>query len=134
MKPASFLAAPLTLAIASAITIGAAMAKSERPALSGVWSGGGTVVLANGRRERAKCRAHFSALGVRAAFMARCSTRSGTVDQAANLRRTGPNSYGGRFFNPRFKSSGRIHITVHGNRQYVSVRSKRGSAQLTLTH
>jgi hypothetical protein len=132
MKPASFLVAALTLATASVLTIGAATAKGERSALSGLWSGGGKVVLANGRQERARCRAKFSPLGSSASFLARCSTRSGTLNQAASLRRTGPNTYAGRFYNPRLKTSGQIHITVRGNRQRVSVRSKRGGAQITL--
>jgi hypothetical protein len=132
MKPSSFLAAALTLAAATLLVIGPATAKSKRSALTGLWSGGGIVVVANGRQERARCRAQFSQSGPDASFMARCSTRSGTMDQAARLRRTGPNSYAGSFFNPRLKTSGRIHISVRGNRQYVTVRSKRGGAKLTL--
>ena len=132
MKTASFLVAAVALATASAFTIGTATAKTERSALSGFWSGGGRVVFANGRQEPARCRAQFSPSGPRASFTARCSTRSGAVVQAASVRRTGPNSYAGSFFNPRTKSSGQIHITVRGNRQYVSIRSKGGGAQLTL--
>ena len=132
MKSSSFLAAAFTLATASLLMIGPATAKGKHSALTGLWSGGGKVVLANGRQERARCRAQFSPSGPGATFMARCSTRSGTMDQAARLRRTGPNSYTGSFFNPRLKSAGRIHITVEGNRQYVTVRSKRGGAKLML--
>jgi hypothetical protein len=132
MKPASFLAVAFTLATVSVLTISTATARNQRSALTGYWSGGGKVVLANGRQERARCRAQFSPSGKGASFVARCSTRSGTVDQAARVRWTAPNSYAGKFFNPRTKSAGQIHITVRGNRQYVSVRSKRGGAQLTL--
>jgi hypothetical protein len=132
MKASYFLAAAFTLATASLLVIGPATAKSKRSALTGLWSGGGKIVLANGRQERARCRAQFSQSGPGASFAARCSTRSGTIAQAARLRRTGPNSYAGRFFNPRLKTSGRIHIIVRGNRQYVTVRGKRGGAKLTL--
>jgi hypothetical protein len=132
MKASSFLAAAFTLAAASLLVVGPATAKGKRSALTGLWSGGGKVILANGRQERARCRAQFSPSGPGASFMARCSTRSGTMDQAARLRRIGPNSYAGTFFNPRLKNAGRIHITVQGNRQYVTVRSKRGGAKLTL--
>jgi hypothetical protein len=132
MKASSFLAAAIALAIASLLVVGPATAKSKRSALTGLWSGGGKVVLANGRQERARCRAQFSQSGPGASFMASCSTRSGTMAQAARLHRTGPNSYAGTFFNPRLKTAGEIRITVRGNRQYVSVRSKRGGAKLTL--
>src|SRR6516164_8357899 len=132
MKSSSFFAAAFALAAASLLVIAPATAKSKRSALTGLWSGGGKVILANGRQERARCRAQFSPSGPGASFMARCSTQSGTMDQAARLRRTGPNSYAGTFFNPRLKSAGRIHITVRGNRQYVTVRTKRGGAKLTL--
>ena len=37
-------------------------ARSEGAALSGLWSGGGIVVYPSGSRERARCRAHYSAL------------------------------------------------------------------------
>jgi hypothetical protein len=132
MKASSFIAAAFTLATASLLVIGPATAKSKRSALTGLWSGGGKVVMANGRLEHARCRAQFSQSGPGASFMARCSTRSGTMNQAARLHRTGPNSYAGSFFNPRLKASGHIRITVQGNRQYVTVRTKRGGAKLTL--
>ncbi|MGO9545850.1 MAG: hypothetical protein ACLPPF_13810 [Rhodomicrobium sp.] len=102
--------------------------------LSGAWSGGGTVQYADGHRERARCRAHFSHSGANVAVEATCATPSGSVAQSARLRRTGPNSYSGSFFNPQFNVSGSIHISVHGNSQTVSLRSGSGSASLVLRH
>ena len=68
------------------------------------------------------------------AVEAACATPSGSVAQSARLRRTGPNSYSGSFFNPQFNVSGSIHITVHGNSQTVSLRGGSGSASLVLRH
>ncbi len=136
MKRAPMIAVASMLALAPFVTMTTAQAteKGGGATLFGSWSGGGTVVLANGRRERATCRARFSPSGPRVSFVARCATRSGNVDQAAKLRRVGPNTYAGNFFNPGNNLSGSIHIKVHGNRQSVSVRSGRGSASLTLRH
>ncbi len=112
----------------------APQAQSEGAALSGAWSGGGTVTYSDGRREHARCRANFSQSGPSVSLSARCATPSGSVEQSARLRRTGPNSYSGSFFNPQFGVSGSIHITVHGRSQSVSLRSGSGSASLTLSH
>jgi hypothetical protein len=102
--------------------------------LSGSWSGGGTVRYADGQSERARCRAHFSQSGSQVSLEAHCATASGSVDQSATLRRVGPNSFSGRFYNQQFNVSGSIHITVRGNTQTVSLRSPNGSATLTLRH
>ncbi len=110
----------------------APQARSE--GIGGSWSGGGTVLYADGHRERARCRAHFSQSGPHVSLSAVCATPSGSVDQSATLRQTGPNSYSGSFFNPQFNVSGSIHISVHGNSQYVALRSGCGSASLTLRH
>ena len=110
----------------------APQARSE--GLGGSWSGGGTVVYADGHREHARCRAHFSQSGQHVSLNATCATPSGSVEQTATLRQTGPNSYSGSFFNPQFSVSGSIHISVHGNSQYVALHSGSGSASLTLRH
>ncbi len=115
-----------------AATFLAPQARSE--GIGGSWSGGGTVLYADGHRERARCRAHFSQSGQHVSFSAVCATPSGSVEQSASLRQTGPNSYSGSFFNPQFNVSGSIHISVHGNSQYVALRSGSGSASLTLRH
>jgi hypothetical protein len=102
--------------------------------ISGSWSGGGVVRYSDGQSERARCRAHFSQSGARVSLEAHCATASGSVDQSASLRRVGPNSFAGSFYNQQFNVSGSIHITIHGNTQTVSLRSSSGSATLTLRH
>src|SRR5215813_13704923 len=83
--------------------------------ISGSWSGGGIVRYSDGQSERARCRAHFSQAGAHVSLEAHCATASGTVEQSARLRRVGPNSFAGSFYNQQFNVSGSIHITVHGN-------------------
>ena len=62
-----------------------------------------------------------------------CAPRhSGSADQTANLRQTGPNSYSGSFYNSSFGIQGSIHVSVHGNSQSVSLRGGGGSASLSL--
>jgi hypothetical protein len=121
-------------AVLLAASFAASEARSEGATLAGSWSGGGTVVYSDGHRERASCRAHYSGSGASVSLSAHCATPSGSVEQSASLRRTGPNSYAGSFFNQQFNVSGSIHVTIHGNSQTVSLRSGSGSASLTLRH
>ncbi len=118
--------------VLAATIIAAPQAHSETSSIGGAWSGGGLVVYSDGRRERASCRAHYSGGWSNVSLTARCATPSGSIDQTASLRRIGPNSYSGSFFNPQYNVSGSIRITVNGNAQSVSLHSESGSASLTL--
>jgi hypothetical protein len=102
--------------------------------IGGSWSGGGTVVFSDGHRERARCRVHYSPSGREVSLNGVCATASGSADQTANLRQTGPNSYAGSFSNAQYGIEGSIHVTVHGSSQSVSLRGGGGSASLTLHH
>jgi hypothetical protein len=108
--------------------------RSESRSLSGSWSGGGTVAYSSGHRERARCRVTYSGGGSQVTANATCATPSGSISQTATLRKTGPNSYSGSFFNPQYNIGGRIHVTTRGNRQSVSISSGQGSASLSLGH
>jgi len=125
--------AALALTFAAGI-VSTAQARGEGGGIGGSWSGGGTVSYASGQRERARCQAHFSGEGAAVSVTATCATPSGSVSQSARLRKVGPNTYAGSFFNPQYNTSGSISITVHGNTQSVSLRSASGSANLTLRH
>jgi len=108
-------------------------ARSQGAAMSGLWSGGGIVVYPSGSRERARCRAHYSAESeLHVAVDASCATPSGAVSQRARLRKTGENSYAGTFFNSQYNFAGSISVVVHGNSQSVILRSSNGTASLTL--
>ena len=119
------------IALAAAACL-APQAKAEE--LGGSWTGGGVVTFADGHSERAKCRVHYSHSGDSLSLSGICATASGSVEQTAQMRKTGPDSYAGSFHNEQFGIQGRIHVTVHGNRQTVSLRSDSGSASLTLQH
>ena len=115
-----------------AAALAAPQVRAEGASLSGSWSGGGIVRYSDGHSEHARCRAQFSHSGQHVSLQALCATPSGSANQTANLRQTGPNSYSGTFFNSQFNVTGRIHISVHGNSQSVSLSSSSGSASLTL--
>jgi hypothetical protein len=118
-----------------AIPQASAQSRRESGSLSGSWSGGGSVAYSSGQRERARCQVHYSGGGgSQVTASATCATPSGSISQTARLRKTGPNSYSGSFFNPQYNIRGHIHVTIRGNRQSVSISSGQGSASLSLSH
>ena len=97
------------------------------------WSGGGTVTYRTGGSERARCRVSYSGRGgAIVSFSGTCATPSGTAEQSGTLRRTGPNSYSGSFYNSQLGVRGRAFVSVNGDSQTVSLRSSSGSATLSL--
>ncbi len=109
-------------------------ARAADPALGGSWSGGGWVNFSSGSRERARCRAHYTANSATSYNIhATCATASGSVSQSATVRKTGARSFSGSFFNSQYNVSGTIHVTVHGNSQSVTLSSGSGSASLSLS-
>jgi hypothetical protein len=116
--------------LAGAIT--APQARSEE--IAGTWSGGGTVTYASGQQERARCTAHYSGFGSVVSLSANCATSSGSISQPATLRRTGPKTYSGEFFNQQYNVSGTIQVVVHGNTQTVSLKGGSMSGSLTLEY
>jgi len=122
--------AVVTLAAASPVS-----SKSESAAaLAGSWSGGGWVSFASGKKERARCHAHYSRAGGSSyELSATCATASGRASQTATVHQTGPNRFGGSFHNAEYNVSGTIHIVVHGNSQSVSLHGDNASASLSLS-
>jgi hypothetical protein len=116
-------------ALAAAICV-ATPARAD--GLAGEWTGGGVVTFPDGHRERAKCRAHYSHSGNAISLNGVCATASGSVDQTAQMRQVGPNSYAGSFYNEQFGIRGSIHVSVRGKSQTVSLKGDSGSASLTL--
>jgi len=101
--------------------------------LVGSWTGGGTVTLANGAREKARCRASYIAAGGRTyAMTATCATASAKVSQTAILSQNTKNRFGGTFFNPEFGVTGRIRIIVSGKRQTVYLSGSSGHATFNM--
>jgi len=101
--------------------------------LTGTWSGSGTVTLANGAREKARCRASYIAAGGRTyAMSATCATASAKVSQTAILSQNTKNRFGGTFYNPEFGVTGRIRIIVSGKRQTVYLSGSAGHATFSM--
>lgn len=102
--------------------------------ISGSWSGGGTVILASGAKEKARCRATFRpAGGSTYAMAATCATASAKVSQTAILSRYTATRYGGTFHNPEFNVTGRIRISVSGNSMTANLSGSQGRATLSLS-
>jgi hypothetical protein len=101
--------------------------------LVGSWSGSGTVTLANGAREKARCRASYIAAGGRTyAMSATCATASAKVSQTAILSQNTKNRFGGTFYNPEFGVTGRIRVIVSGKRQTVYLSGSAGHATFSM--
>ena len=101
--------------------------------LVGSWTGGGTVTLDNGAREKARCRASYIAAGGRTyAMTATCATASAKVTQTAIVSQNTKNRFGGTFYNPEFGVTGRIRIIVSGKRQTVYLSGSSGHATFNM--
>ena len=101
--------------------------------LAGTWSGGGSVSFLRGSNEKARCRATYVKKSpVAYGVTATCATPSGRVTQTARLKKAGPNSYSGSFYNADYDTSGTFYVSVRGNSQNVSVNATKGSARMTL--
>jgi hypothetical protein len=102
--------------------------------LEGSWSGGGTVILPSGGREKAHCRATFRRRsGNNFGMNAVCATASVRVAQTAKLVRVSANHFSGGFYNAQYNVSGSIAITVHGNRLSASLSAAGGTAHFNLS-
>lgn len=102
--------------------------------ISGSWSGGGSVAFATGSKEKARCKATYARSGAASyKVSATCATASGKVAQTASVKRSGPSSFSGSFYNPDFDASGVIHISVNGNSQNVTMTSSLATASLRLS-
>lgn len=123
-------------AVVTGLLAGALLAPGTAAAaadITGAWSGGGTVTLSSGAQEKARCRASFSpAGGSTVAMAATCATPSAKVSQTAILSRYSGSRYGGTFHNPEYGVTGRIRITVSGNRQTVYLTGGGGRATFSL--
>ena len=102
--------------------------------LQGYWRGGGFAQPYDGARERIRCRITYRKVSrTRYSGTARCSAVSlGAITQSISLRKVGKRTYRGSFYNAQYNVSGSFTVTVKGRRQYVTLRSNRGYARLTL--
>ena len=88
--------------------------------LEGSWSGGGSVSMASGAREHARCRARYSRRSNDGYVVnAVCATPSIRAVQTASLHKIGDNRFRGTFYNREYGISGTIFVIVRGNTQSV---------------
>ena len=121
------------LLVAVLVGGGPTVAAAQSGGLAGYWRGGGYMSPAKGRREKVRCRVWFTKQSARAySVRARCASQAVNIDQNARVVATGRNSFSGTFTNVDFNISGRIRISLRGNRQTVSLSSAEGSGRLTL--
>jgi hypothetical protein len=113
-----------------------AVSSSEADAgsgLAGSWSGGGWVSFSNGNKEKARCRASYSAASANSYHLtATCATSSGKASQTATVYKVSNTSYKGSFYNPDYNVRGVIRVNVHGSSQSVSLAGEGASASLSL--
>lgn len=100
--------------------------------LAGSWSGGGTVTLKNGQRERVRCRVSYRPSGRTVAVTATCSHAGGRTTQKGRVSRRGKNVYGGFFRNAQYAVSGSVTVKVRGSQQTVTATSTQGRIYLSL--
>src|SRR5438046_2564469 len=98
------------------VAISAVSNAEPASSLAGSWSGGGWVSFASGKKEKARCHAHYSrAGGTSYSLSATCATASGKASQAATVHQVSANHYQGSFHNNEYNISGTIRISVSGN-------------------
>jgi hypothetical protein len=102
--------------------------------LAGSWSGGGWVSFASGKKEKARCHAHYSRQSETSySLNATCATASGKASQTATVHKVGANSFSGSFHNSEYNISGNIYVVVHGNSQSVRLSGGGATASLSLS-
>ncbi len=103
-------------------------------ALSGAWSGGGTVRLSSGHVEKVRCRVRYSkSTGKTFLLNATCSTTGGTFAQTGRVVQTKGNNFRGRLYSDEYSVSGNVSISVSGQRQTIRISSSKGSGRLALS-
>lgn len=126
---------PLAASIGAALVFAAMPAAvAQQASLEGSWSGGGTLTLASGAKEQARCRATFRRQSENVFGMsAVCATASARATQSGELVRAGANRYTGDFYNSEYNVSGRISVTVEGRSLSAVLRGDNASARLALS-
>lgn len=123
----------LSLTVLAALLLAAMSLSANAAELSGTWNGGGTVNFLSGSSEKARCRATYvRKSSVVYGVTATCATPSGRVSQTARLKKIGPNSYSGSFYNADYDTSGTFYVAVRGKAQNVSINATKGSARMYL--
>lgn len=100
--------------------------------LSGHWSGGGTVALAGGPRERISCRAQYAVSGSTLRQTLRCASESYRFELASNVQDQG-GQLSGDWVETSRNIQGVLFGRVQGNRMQVSANGPGFVANVSLT-
>ncbi|MDR3467467.1 MAG: hypothetical protein P4M07_16170 [Xanthobacteraceae bacterium] len=138
MKPfaALLIRATVTAAALSGVPSLALAQSAPFAGLAGVWSGSGSIALADGHRERIKCRASYavSAAGTDLQQTLRCASDSYKFELSSNVRSTG-GQIEGTWSEATRNVSGSIEGRVQGGLFQVVVSSPAFTANLSMrTH
>lgn len=109
-------------------TLSNTMVSAKSRSIVGQWKGGGSFTTPSGSKERTRCRATVRVQSTkRYSVYARCAVASlGIIEQTGMVRRIAKNRYRGRFTNSQYDIHGSIYITLRGNKQYITLRSRGG--------
>jgi hypothetical protein len=111
------------LLICASLTV----AEAAPASIAGSWSGTGTVGY-RGSVDKVRCHARFTKSY---AVSSVCTTANGRYETTGNVTSTGGGRYRGTVTSG--KVSGRVVLFNRGTHLSVSVTSRRGSAQISLT-
>jgi len=99
--------------------------------LAGSWSGGGTVALAGGPRERITCRAHYTVSGTTLRQTLRCASESYRFDLSSNVEDQG-GQLSGNWAETSRNIQGVLYGRVQGNRMQVNANGPGFMANVSL--
>ncbi len=119
----------------SVLVLGATLATAHAsPAtIEGGWSGSGIANYRN-RTDRLVCRVTFARIEARSfRVSALCASGDRRYEQSGTVTNVGGNHYTGWVQNAQFNQRGSARMTQQGTRLSVSVSSRRGTANLTLS-
>lgn len=133
MRHKSVCAAAVSALFCLPATTGPSDAGTLFSALAGSWSGGGTVRLAGGKREKLKCRAYYRAKGTSGLGIAiRCANPSNKIHLRGSLRQGG-SVVTGTWEERSFNAEGSLSGTATASTLRLSIRgSVSGSLFISL--
>lgn len=133
MRAFSLIATLLAAALMLPATTAPSHAGSVFSKLAGTWSGGGTLRLANGKREKLKCRAYYTKKGGSGLGIAiRCASPSNKIHMRGTLRQGG-SSVTGTWEERTFNAGGSVSGTASNSALRLSIRGTvSGSLSISL--
>jgi hypothetical protein len=134
MSQFKFAAAGLLLAALLAPNLDANAATSPFFAMAGSWSGGGTITMANGVRERVRCRAAYGVAerGENLRLNLRCASDSYNFDLAGDVAYRG-GAISGSWSEAAHNVAGTISGRASGERIVAAANGSNFAASLSLT-